>query len=311
MEELPLIKILYLPLHLENEQKALLRELRKNARVVTGELLSDDWFSILKTARDFKPQIILTQVQGDEQCNIPFFKKLKELDTFIINWNGDVRWGVPDFMVRLGKVIDLTLITNKTQLPYLSSAGVNAAYWQVTYDPEVFKPLGLKKKYDVSFFGSNYPDFPDSPLRFKMLQEVDKEFDLHIFGTGWGGFKNLHPQLNNEDSAVAINESKVVLGISAFNNMECYTSDRAMRTMGCGTYYAPKEWKGMESEGFSRRVCGVWEDIGEALALLRVALDYMPDAREETAKDGYEFIRDSFGPEAQVNKLKELLKWEM
>lgn len=242
-----MIKILYLPL---GDQPA--TELAfKN---ITSEVKVFDFWSdfnshkninitnnkFYEIAVEFKPDFIHMQLQFTgvilPETLINIRNKLNNV--IITNWTGDIRKELQEYLIRISKVIDYSLMSNVGQIELYSSNGCkNPTYWQIGYDDSRFYPLKYDLfEYDLSFIANSYDQrmFPDVRLRqdtaISLKQKYGSRFGL--YGNGWP--RNMArpvPMIQTND---IYNKSVAVLSISNFNDVSHYFSDRLLMCMASG-----------------------------------------------------------------------------
>jgi len=96
-----------------------------------------------------------------------------------------------------------------------------------------------------------------------------------------------------EKSHTVYQRSKVGLSISLMNDLDCYTSDRALRILGCGALLLVKSFSMMSVLGLIDGVnCLAWGTAEEAVEKAKLALS--PDA-DPIRKTGAELAREHHG----------------
>ena len=154
--------------------------------------------------------------------------------------------------------------------------------------------------YDIVFLGSRYGgdafsrsmkrhdgDLRDDVIRL-MLDAFGERFGL--FGNGWfGNVRTVSLKTAHE----VYQKSRMGLNVSLANFLECYTSDRMHRILGCGAALLTKSFPGMSSFGLVDGVnCIVWETPEEAVQLARMWLD-MPEELAALAAAGAKLAREN------------------
>ena len=103
--------------------------------------------------------------------------------------------------------------TSKKELSIYKNDKRDDAYFMIGISTDYYKPLSLKKIYDVSFIGRPIADRYDY-IRFLL----DKGINLALFGVGWTDYPDLKDIqkgfLHDEDFVKVINQSKINLNFS-------------------------------------------------------------------------------------------------
>ncbi|KKL12310.1 hypothetical protein LCGC14_2537060, partial [marine sediment metagenome] len=155
------LKVFHIALNTEDDRQPALQRALEG----WGEYRQLDWRAGRNRLQDdilresaFEPHLVFMQIQSDGVVNPMTLQRYKQkTDAFMVNWNGDVRPTPQAWMGQVGEVVDLTLITNKSQIADYESMGCQrVGYLQIGYDEKMFYPKKTKKTQDVIFLGSNY-----------------------------------------------------------------------------------------------------------------------------------------------------------
>lgn len=107
---------------------------------------------------------------------------IRELGITTVNWycNGS-------YQLHLVKEIaphyDWCLVPEKFRINDYLSMGARPIYCQEAANPNIYKPYGLPKEFDVTFIGQAYGDRP-AYIRFLRSQGID----IRVWGSGWGAY---------------------------------------------------------------------------------------------------------------------------
>jgi glycosyltransferase involved in cell wall biosynthesis len=198
--------------------------------------LSNDMF--LQFVQKTKPDLVHMQLQMTDIITVQSLIKAKEIvpNAIFTNWTGDIRSYVPKGFRSVSKVVDCSLISNTGQLDLYINAGChNVKYWQIGYNPKDFYPKHKDFfKYNLSFAGSVYKEFPDSNLRYVISKDL-KEYYKHKFGLFGSGYpNNLAQFIPMHELNDIYNDSVCTLSISNFNDVSHYFSDRLLMCLASG-----------------------------------------------------------------------------
>lgn len=207
--------------------------------------------------------LIFIHIQTEGVVTAGMLKLVHDLNPTckIVNFNGDVRNEIPEFMYELGKEC-ITLYTNEHDVNLMKKKGYDARYMNVGFDPLIYKPEGNKANCaPIVFIGNNYKDhpFPMSKFRDQMVHELKEEFGdkFAVYGNGWGELSEGY--LTAYDEAEVLRGCKAVINVSHFE-YERYSSDRLHRSMGCGTMVCNKNFPKQEID-FGNGTMYNWETI--------------------------------------------------
>jgi len=170
--------------------------------------------------------------------------------------------------------------------------------------PDVFYPIRQSKIYDVVFTGTPYGGDYD-PDKFELLKEIQKKFDLHIFGNnpeGWKsyGFENVHQPMFDEKLSEIYGQSKIVIALS---NVQCegYWSIRTSQSLMCGACTLARFTPQMEKE--LKDNVAYFQTIDDCLNKIDYLLKF-DEERDKLALRGFLYARAYL---TTVQRLKELL----
>lgn len=219
----------------------------------------------------------LARVKADTGCTITAFY-------------GDARYS--PYHCRLAPVVDAIYINNKTHLKKNRALGyTNFHYLPCPTDPEVFRPIEGRKRYDLLFIGNN-----NSTSRTRLLGEIHARFRLTVVGRGWEGspFSAL-PEAYGEDFSMLVGQAKILLGLidEAWIGLEACFSNRLVNTLACGAFFIQRYTPGLESL-FKNHEHLVWyhkED--ELFSQIHRYLD-SPSERERIGAAGRSLVLENF-----------------
>ena len=126
--------------------------------------------------------------------------------TKVINFCGDDDAQFYDYSSLNSFFVDYSLITHKEFIKSYK----NKAFFSVGTNTKQFRPLDLKKEYDISFIGT-----PKTDRAEFVSYLMNKGIKIKVFGAGWGQypqFKKIYGGfLDKEDYTKVINRSKINL----------------------------------------------------------------------------------------------------
>ena len=207
----------------------------------------------LETLRKEKPNYIHLFLVWDEFYPETLVK-IKEIlpNAKVTHWNGDDDIKFDHYTVPYSAVIDYQLISQLQFTKRYDKAGI--PWFDVLgADIEKFRPLNLKKKYDVVFVGTPKGD------RLKYIRYLlKKQVNFKLAGAGWDDypeFKNHYVgKLSDEAFVKFINESKISLCFSQNFFAVPHVLERSMAVNACKSFalteyvegYFPKFTEGVD-----------------------------------------------------------------
>lgn len=249
-----MIKVLYLPLNVGgNKQEPMYNAFRemenvsleifdyyglyeetKNANLVNQKLLD--------VAVAFQPDLVHMQLQMTRVIKLDTLRKLRRAmhqKIIITNWSGDVRDKIQQEMLELASGVDYTLISNTGQLQLYKNAGcLNVKYWQIGYDDTVFYPQ-FKTNFvsDLVVAANAYPNstFRGASSRVNIITKLKSKLGdkFQVYGGGYTG--NISSGgCHGSDLNNAYNNSRCILNMSNYNDIDDYFSDRLLTCLGTG-----------------------------------------------------------------------------
>jgi len=249
---------------------------------------------LLKTAIEFQPNLI--HLGKSELIYGSTIKEIKnKIDTYIVHFYGDFRWGPQSWVVDIGKYADCTLLYHKEPsiIKQYKNLGIkNIGFWWVGTDQEIFYPRNKKKNYDIVFMANNANFLSGHKLRRELIDAIIcKDWNIHIYGDNWEYLSSIpnvhiHPFLVEEDFANICSAAKITLGVNAVNNIRMYASwRRTFNSMACGTFHLTHYIPGLE-DIFENKKHLVWfNSIPEAVELIEYYLCHNQE-RKKIAKAG-------------------------
>lgn len=251
----------------------------------------------------FKPDVIFMQIQAPNIIDKAVCKELLSKGVKIINWTGDKRHNVPEWMVELAPYVSCTAFSNMEDVYKMRELGYNSEFLEIGYDPEIYKPEGEAYKVpEIVFMGNNYGagHFPMSKFRIEMVEFLQKEYGdrFGVYGHGWPNAKG---NINHDqrEEAKHYRGAKIAINCSHFD-CDTYNSDRLLRILGTGTMCLSYDHKGM------RGIYSKTLDYFNSLIDLKNRIDHYliaNEARQDFANGGQKFALNNFTFKHQVQNI--------
>ncbi len=161
-----------------------------------------------------KPDYILVIVGRDELTieTIEIIKKISP-ETKIISLVGDDDTQFETLKRYQGFFVDCNLLAQPNYEKNYWKEGMKNTFPLVGINTDIFKPMKIKKIYDVTFIGA-----PSEPRADIIRFLIDNKINLKIFGRGWEiypEFKDFYiGPLETEDMIKVINQTRINLTLS-------------------------------------------------------------------------------------------------
>ncbi|MEM0465192.1 MAG: glycosyltransferase [Candidatus Pacearchaeota archaeon] len=197
----------------------------------------------LEIVKKEKPNIIFFILHHDE-FYLNTFLKIRQIspDSITMNFfsDDDVLYDV--FSRYYSLFIDFPILAQKYE-NYYKKDGYNNVIFMVVVNPDFFKPLHIKKKYDVTFIGA--PKFN----RYSLIKYLlDNGIHVKIFGRGWHNYPELKKQymgsLTDTEMIKVINQTKINLCFSRNENGDFHLKGRVFEIAACKSFMIVENFEG-------------------------------------------------------------------
>jgi hypothetical protein len=163
-----------------------------------------------------------------------------------IYFYGDYYRPIPKYVPYYSSLCSAVVLTNKDRALWRSLGNKNIYFASQGVDVEIFKPVCMKKKYDVIFAGNYYgTKFLGSDIRLEFARYIKNlPYKTEIIGDGWPLDIDALPRQGMADLNQSINASMLTAGMSHFIDVPFYTSNRLYQSMATGVphiaWHSPK-----------------------------------------------------------------------
>lgn len=263
----------------------------------------------IQIAQNFRPDIVFMQVQAPGVVSPDTVRAMKEAGAFIVNWNGDVRDSLPQWMVDCAMAgVDVTAFTNMRDVREMRRLGFRSEWVEIGYDPEIYCPEGPHASCrDIVFFGNNVHGFPMSQFRNAMCGHLSQKYGDAFGSYGMHSYAVGNFNHSQRDEAAAYRSARIAINVSHYE-IEKYSSDRLLRILGTGRPICLAKWyPGIEeifADGDQLRFFRTLEDLFRLIDYYR-----HPDnesERSEIVKRGQFFVFSNFTFDNQVKNIIQL-----
>ena len=264
---------------------------------------------VLLLANEFKPDIVFMQIQAENIILHNVCQRLKDMGCFIINWTGDKRHDVPQWMIDLAPSISLTAFSNMEDVYKMRELGFKSEYLEIGYDPEIYKPEGEALQMpEIVFMGNNYGRgyFPMSGFRIDMVDFLRQEYGdrFGVYGSGWA-YGNGNFNHSQHEEAKAYRGAKIAINCSHFD-CDTYNSDRLLRILGSGTMCLSYFHKGMVQIYGGTNYFSNFENLKKQIDFYLSNEKFL---NEDKIKQ-HEFVKNTFTFKHQVENIIKLASCE-
>lgn len=325
-------RVIYLPIYepgypVQKEQKRGLRDALANVALVAEydyierhKALGKQsmLIELEKLMERIQPTIFLSQLHNGAQINGDDIRQLRQnwQECRFINWNGDV-W--PDNLLsedglNLARAFEWQLGVNRDAIEKQKEAGVNAAYWQIGFEPD---GVGFDGDiyFDVVFLASGY-----SQARQTLVKRLRAgNFNFGLFGNGWpNGWSQGVNLYDFREACKVYRGAKISIGDSQWPETG-FVSNRVFQALAAGGAALAHQWfKDMDQLGLlDGETCIIWRDYHELEERIAYYLSHENErkaialAGERLALEHHSFdarVRELFGL-LQVEKVEDGWRW--
>ncbi|MGH7273885.1 MAG: glycosyltransferase family protein, partial [Nitrospiria bacterium] len=320
----PKERIIYLPIYeagwpIQKEQKRGLRE----ALATIGLVIEYDYVTrhqelgkalmlteLMRLCQRISPTIILTQLHNGVVINAGDIQILRSASpgAKFLNWNGDY-W--PENLVSqdglaLARAFDLQTTVNRAVLDEYQAKGINAAYWQIGWEPD---GVGYEPDTwdDIVFLGSGYSQARQQFV--KRLKALDG-FSLGLYGSGWpDGWAKGQCLYDFKTACRIYRGAKISLGDSQWPDSG-FVSNRVMQALAAGGAALAHQWfRGMDELGLvDGETCIIWHEFSELEEKMHYYIGH-EDERRRVAGAGERLALERHSFEARVRELLQMIKF--
>lgn len=262
---------------------------------------------LLQIAKENRPDIIFIQIQNDGILNPHNMRELSSYG-FVINWTGDIRAGVPQWMEIIGKTIQLTAFSNCRDVNDCLKRRIPSDWLEIGYDPEKYMPrVGEPVQRDICFMGNSYGPgyFELSNFRMEAVNKLQYVF-RDQFGVGGTGWTNAVWNLNHDQIAESkvYNGCKIGINISHFH-VEKYSSDRLLRIMGSGCMALVHNFPQLEEMYTPGEHLDTFSTLDEMIEKCKYYLAH-EEERQKIAAAGQVFVRNNYSFDSMAENIVKL-----
>lgn len=330
------LRILYLPIFETNQDPAngkslqqaqkcgLKRALQKVGIVYEYDYVNEkdnvgrDLPHILNT---FQPDMMLTQFHGADLITFDLLANLRQMrpNMVVANWNGDTHRSnlINPTMLKFLSLVDLQLVVNHSVIEVYEQQGINAAYWQIAYEP-VDPPYVYAPTYHIVFQGTAYNDH--RKRMGAMLRKLP--YEVGIYGDWWDAPLG-EPFSRDLDfvpagaqgrtlydfafSTALYRNAKIAIGSNEFPNDYGFVSNRIFECLAAGNcLFLQQHVDGLEElTGITPNKHYIeWTDLAD----LRDKIEYWLDPkhasqRKRIAASGTKYVREFHSFDVRVRQL--------
>jgi spore maturation protein CgeB len=254
----------------------------------------------LEIAEKEKPDYILLWFMYDEFYPETLIK-LREIlpESISLCYNGDDDYKFENYTINFFPLIDY-FFTTQPQFIEKYKKYKKKAFFSCGVDTKRFKPLNLKKKYDVSFIGA-----PKSDRVEYMRHLLKNKINIAIGGANWEmypEFKEVYlGKLTDEDFVKLINQSKINICLSKNYIGGTHILERFFEFNACNSFGLTEFAEGYSPIFKEGRDMATFKDKKELLEKVKYYLKNSKK-REKIAKAAYKKTSPNFSYDFIIKK---------
>jgi len=224
--------------------------------------------------------------------SIPFINESLDDERKFVSRKGPD--GIYRGMKDICKYFTLSLTTSKSALIKYAVDGGRAMYKPYAANPNIYRKLGLEKKYDVVFVGAKYGT---RPIYINYL----KEHGINVLakGDGWED-----GSAGAEEMIDLFNEAKIILGFAGvgINDDIFILKGRDFEAPLTGSFYMTQYHEELKEYFVAGKDIETYSSKEELLQKVRYYLQN-ENEREQIAKNGYEKCLNNYTAKASYEKI--------
>lgn len=257
----------------------------------------------------FQPDLVLTQFHAANVLSPAQIRDLKARypNAKFCNWSGDSwAWSLTSpAMLELAREYDLWLVAAPDVLPIYAEHGINAAFWQIGWEPSVIE-LPAMPTYDVVFMGNVISEKRRVLLEFlRTLPNVS----VGIYGD-WE-HSNGHNTYAFAEGEALYKNATLAIADHAYPDQAAYISNRPFQVLGAGGALLLHQYvermdvlSGLEMG----KHYAEWDDFDELKMLIEQWMQpTRTHTRENIVRAGKKFVLKEHTYERRVEQLISLL----
>lgn len=310
------LRVLYLPIyepgHPQQQQyKRGLREALQRVGLVYEIDYRNTRYDLGQAVANFQPHLMLTQCQTVNAIPAEYLVAAREAnpEMLLINWNGDVypQGLTSEAMLLYLRHFDLQLVVNESAIPVYAAAGINAAYWQVAFEPVDDEILPTVPAHDVVFLANAYSD--ERKVLGHVLQNMPG-VNVGLYGRGWK-FSNGDTTYNFATGRALYRSAKLAIGDNQYPDQRGFVSNRIFEALASGVLLLHQDVPGLfELTGLVDGVHYVaWSDMSDLQKKIKHWVQPRYDQqRQQIAQTGREFVQMHHSFDCRVEQLMGLIE---
>lgn len=310
------LRILYLPIYeagfpAQQLHKRGLREALQRVGLVCEIDYVNTRYNLPALVNVFRPHLLLTQ------CHSPSSIPVKQIaqsrnqlpEMVVVNWNGDVHTHglITDEMLAYLKHFDLQLVVNASVLDVYEQHGINAAYWQVAWEPVDEHTIPQMPTHDVVYLANAYSK--ERKTLGHMLQNMPG-INVGLYGRGWkwGNGETIY----DFPAGVGLyRNAQIAIGDNQYPDQRGFVSNRIFEVLAAGVFLLHQTIPGLEElTGLQDGVHYVsWDTLEDLQKKIKHWLQprYL-SKRQAIANVGRDFVREYHSFDQRVDELLTLLE---
>ena len=235
-----------------------------------------------------------------DEFSVDTLLSIKEISprTKLINFFGDDDALFYSFSMYYGQLFDGALINQRDFLLKYKKEGIQNIFMTYGVNTSHFRPLSVKKKYDVTFVGTPKSD------RYEYIMFLIKNgINVRVFGAGWESYPEICERydglLSTDEYVRVVNESRITLSFSKNYEGKPHFKGRVPEVCACKSFVLSEFYKGYYDFFKKGSEIVMFKTREELLQLVRYYLKNNKE-REEITECAYKKIIAKFNLEIEL-----------
>ncbi len=231
--------------------------------------------------------------------------KLVSPNTKVLNFFGDDDILFEIYTKYLANFVDYPLASHMEHFWKYKENNIPNAFSTFGVNTDNFKPLKLKKKYDVTFIGTPIED------RAEMIKHlVDNGVKVNIFGGGWYKYPELAKyyggKVSTEEMVKIINESKINLNFSKTIGGKTGFKAKVFELCACNSFLLSEYFTGYTNYLAENKEIITFKDKKDLLDKVKFYLENDKE-REKIAEAAYKKVVKNYSIEEEFKNIFEAI----
>ncbi len=234
-----------------------------------------------------------------DEISLETLLKIREISpkTRLVNFFGDDDTLYDTYSRFIAPFLDGCLVFQPDYIARYARDGIKNVYRLAGVNTEYYRPMKVKKRYDVSFIGTPKSD------RYAIIKFlISKGVNVSVFGAGWERYPDIQRHVKGpvrkEDMVRVINESKISISFTKNYDGKPHCKGRVAEICACRSFLISEAFEGYRKI-FRANELVMFKDEHDLLKKIKHYLAHEKE-RESIAARGYRRVRSELSLEKEL-----------